>query len=199
MRDDCFHFGANVSAGSSMHPGGLRLTVRAARLAGIADGMRVADIGCGNGATLRCLKFLYDIDAVGLDVSAEMVDFGRCESPDIRFICGDAVQLPFEDGGFDAALFECVLSCVGDPEKALANVRKRMAPAGRLIISDVYAKKSSVPVWTKNELSDIVLNAGFAIDVEEDHTPALVTYAAEHGGKGCSGYGYTLMITRGRV
>ena len=38
-----------------LHPGGERLTLRLAQLAGVASGARVVDVACGSGATALLL------------------------------------------------------------------------------------------------------------------------------------------------
>ena len=178
----------------SMHPGGLRLTDRAARLAGVSSGMSIADIGCGSGAALRYLKSKYDITAAGCDISEEYIADAAASVPGAEFICCDAAYLQCEKAGADIVFCECALSGMNEPEQVLKNILGLLRTGGRLVISDIYAKTVSDALWTKQKLYNMLTESGFDILIEEDHTPALVTYAAEHYGSGCASLGYTLVI-----
>lgn len=195
-----------------MHPGGLRLTQRAAVLAGVSCAMHVADIGCGCGASLSFLAEEYGVTGVGIDVSADMIGRARQGgAPGIDFVCCDAACYPYNEGCYDRVFCDCALSEITKPGQVLLKIRDSLRPGGKLILSDVYAKEKKTPgsqrvraacpgacvsvrAWTKGQLIGLVTGAGFRTIVEEDHTPALVTYAAERFAAGCSGWGYVLII-----
>lgn len=67
-------------------------------------GKTVIDIGCGTGRTTHPL---YDMgyDVIGIDYSEGMIESARQKYPQIRFEVGNCVDLKFEDGSFDNALF----------------------------------------------------------------------------------------------
>ena len=108
----------------SMHPGGLRLTDRAVRLAGLTEGMHVADIGCGTGATAAFLKEKYRFSMVGLDSSDTLVAYGLKNHPGLNLIRWDGGTLPFEDGN-RTLLFECT-SIIGNTRQTLAQAAKAL-------------------------------------------------------------------------
>ncbi len=58
---------------------------------------RTLDVACGTGFLTRHLRG----DLVGLDESASMLAIARGRMPEARFVRGDALALPFEDGSFD--------------------------------------------------------------------------------------------------
>src|SRR5215207_5815517 len=60
-----------------LHPGGERLTLRLARLAGVAPGARVVDVACGNGATALLLARELGCIAVGVDLGARAIEQAR--------------------------------------------------------------------------------------------------------------------------
>ncbi|NLD38223.1 MAG: methyltransferase domain-containing protein [Desulfatiglans sp.] len=165
----------------SMHPGGLRLTDRAIRLAGLHKGMKVADIGCGAGTTAAYLTWKYGLLMTGLDISGPLICIGLSKNPGLNLIHRDGKKLPFESQSLDAALFECSLSVMGFSERLVDECYSALSSKGKLIISDIFsrqeAQNSSLPLftWLESRLAE----AGFNIDVSEDHTPALITYAAE--------------------
>jgi ubiquinone/menaquinone biosynthesis C-methylase UbiE len=166
-----------------MHPGGLRLTDRAARLAGVFAGARVLDLGCGDGATAAFLTEKFSAEVTGVDSAARGVGFVRA----------DAASAPFEDNAFDFVFLECVLSVTDDPARVLSEARRVLRGGGKLILSDVYAKKPGGALWDGDTLRRLVETAGFTLALSEDHTPALVTFAAEQL-RGGAGLGYLLVI-----
>jgi SAM-dependent methyltransferase len=154
----------------SRHPGGLNLTERAVRLAQLKPGMRVLDVGCGDGLAVELLR-KSGIDARGADLAAENSAY---------ITRADAAALPFADGEFDAILFECSLSEMDDAIAALHEAERVVKPRGLLIMSDIFAKKQGPGLpWITDDIRKILKWAGFGITIAEDHTPALVTYAAE--------------------
>jgi len=61
----------------TIHPGSLRLTSRAAKLAGITPGMKLLDVGCGTGASLEFLSRKYGALPFGIDSSHDMIRLAR--------------------------------------------------------------------------------------------------------------------------
>ncbi len=166
----------------AMHPGGLRLTDRAVRLAGLHNGMAVADIGCGAGSTAAYLMRKYGLIVTGLEISEPLIRIARQNHPGPRFIQRDCGTLPFAPESLDAALFECSLSVIGYDGRTLADCASALVMNGRLIISDLFTKRTAhnPPALPAFEvLESRLAAAGFAVDIQEDHTPALITYAAE--------------------
>src|SRR2546430_12839390 len=58
---------------------------------------RTLDVACGTGFLTRHLRG----DVVGLDQSERMLAAAREQVPAARFVQGDALALPFDDGEFD--------------------------------------------------------------------------------------------------
>ncbi len=166
----------------SMHPGGLRLTDRAARLAGLHKGMKAADIGCGAGSTAGYLTRRYGLVMTGIDISEPLIGIGQQKNPGLNFILRDSKSLPLKSHSLDAVLFECSLSVMNFDDKILAECADALRINGKLIISDLFARQnehspSILPCFTT--LESRLVEFGFTIEVGEDHTPALITYAAE--------------------
>ena len=145
----------------SQHPGGLRLTDRAARLAGVTAGMRLLDIGCGDGVSLHFLAHKYEIIPHGIDKYAP------------NFTVGDAANLPYPDKFFDAVICECVLSLVGERARAISEMHRVLQRDGVLIVSDICDKGNL------GKLEAEFTVAGFGAVHFEEHRAALITYAAE--------------------
>ncbi|WP_461211412.1 DVU_1556 family methyltransferase [Desulfocurvus sp. DL9XJH121] len=175
-----------AACGDTLRPGGLELTDRAARLAGMAPGWRVLDAGAGLGATVEHLRRAHGARAVGLEPSARQLARSGAHGALVR---GDAQRPPFVDAGFQMVFCECVLSLLPDKARALAGMARVLAPGGWLALSDLYSRpgRACAPATggscadgapAEAELLDLVRGAGFAVRVFEDHTKRLKELAA---------------------
>jgi arsenite methyltransferase len=175
----------------AVRPGGLALTDRAITLAGLPPGARILDLGCGSGTTVRRLTDRHALAAIGVDPSPTLVRAGRERWPGLPLLQGAAERLPLADGSVDAVLSECVLSVVADPDRALAELARVLRPAGRLILTDLYAREpagtgvlQALPASSclrgatgREELLERVRRAGFQPTGWEDHSDALTRLA----------------------
>jgi SAM-dependent methyltransferase len=96
-------------------------------------GLRWLDVGCGNGAFTgmiveRCAPASVD----GIDPSEEQLVFARSgpASHAARFRQGDAMALPFPEGGFDAAIMPLVIFFVPVPAMGVAEMARVVRPGG---------------------------------------------------------------------
>jgi SAM-dependent methyltransferase len=91
-----------------------------ADLAGVADGQRVLDVGCGPGALTAELARRLGQDAVSaVDPSDSFVAAARERHPGVDVRQAAAEQLPFPDASFDAALAQLVVHFMADPVAGL--------------------------------------------------------------------------------
>jgi ubiquinone/menaquinone biosynthesis C-methylase UbiE len=98
-----------------------------------ADLQRVLDVGCGTGQlTARLRSELPDAVVVGCDFSRGMLARAAERSPDVGWVQGDAGRLPFADASFDAVCCTEAFHWFPDPERALAEFLRVLAPGGRL-------------------------------------------------------------------
>ncbi len=103
-------------------------------------GETVLDVGCGLGPTTIELarRVAPGGRAVGLDVSAKMIELARQRAAgiaNIEFIAGDAATYRF-DAPFANLLFSRFgVMFFGDPTAAFANLRKAMKPKGRVVFA----------------------------------------------------------------
>jgi SAM-dependent methyltransferase len=101
-------------------------------------GDRALDVGCGFGDTTRRLAGLVGPggEAVGVDAAERFIDAARREAAEegianARFLVAD-VQACELDGGFDYAFSRFGTMFFAQPVVALRNVRRALAPGGRL-------------------------------------------------------------------
>ena len=91
-----------------------------ADFAGVADGQRVLDVGCGPGAlTAELVRRLGPASVTAVDPSEPFVAAARERHPDVRVERASAEDLPFPDGTFDAALAQLVVHFMTDPVAGL--------------------------------------------------------------------------------
>ena len=104
-----------------------------AEVLALRPGMRVLDLAAGTGAS--SLPFA-DAGArvVACDFSIGMLTVGRRDHPQLTFVAGDALRLPFGDGSFDAATISFGLRNVADVHAALAELHRVTRPGGRLVV-----------------------------------------------------------------
>jgi SAM-dependent methyltransferase len=109
----------------------------------LVAGARVADVGCGHGASTLLLADTYPASAVvGFDAHAGSIDAARKRAAEagladrVRFEVASATAF---SGTYDlVCCFDC-LHDMGDPAGACAHVRDHLAPGGSLMLIEPFA------------------------------------------------------------
>jgi len=111
------------------------------------QGMKVLDIGSGNGETVLTIaeKVGPTGKAVGLDFSPEGIALARERAKQRKlekiaeFHLANALELPFPDNSFDAVISECVVCLIQDKQKAIDEKTRVLKPGGRVVMHDVIS------------------------------------------------------------
>jgi demethylmenaquinone methyltransferase / 2-methoxy-6-polyprenyl-1,4-benzoquinol methylase len=117
---------------------------RKAVLAAVAPtpGERVLDLAAGTGTS--SLPFAQaGAFVVPCDFSLGMLAVGRKRLPELPFVAGDALHLPFADESFDAVTISFGIRNVVDYQAGLVEMLRVVRPGGRLVICEF-----SHPVWS---------------------------------------------------
>ena len=101
--------------------------------AGVADGEKILDVGCGAGSLTFALAAAADLGEIAaIDYSEVFVDetIRRNADPRMKVRQADACDLPFDGHTFDRALALLVLHFVSEAGKAVAEMRRVVRPGG---------------------------------------------------------------------
>lgn len=185
---------ATMLLGRNLHPGGEALTLRLAELAGIQPGMRVLDVACGRGASALLLARELNCQVIGVDLSPESVADAASAaeterlSERTRFLVGDAEELRFVPGSFDAVICECALCTFPDKAAALEGMYRVLRPGAAIGIADLVRHGPLPPeldglaAWiaciadaqTSTGYRTLLEVAGFELRANEKHDAALL-------------------------
>jgi ubiquinone/menaquinone biosynthesis C-methylase UbiE len=132
---------------------GMGEEVRIARLLlGLGPGDLVLDVACGPGNFSREFARTVGEDGlvVGIDASTTMLnrgveELGGRRPANLALVRGDAVELPFRDRCFDGACCFAALHLFADPFAALDQMRRVLAPGGRIALMTSIRRQLSVP------------------------------------------------------
>ncbi len=120
---------------------------RAIHTLDLQPGERVLLVGVGTGVDLPLLP--QGVEAVGLDLSPDMLARARARLPlpgrEISLIQGDAQRLLVDEGGFDAVLFNLILSVVPDGAACLRENLRALKPGGRAVVFDKFLPNGRQP------------------------------------------------------
>jgi SAM-dependent methyltransferase len=136
------------------------------------------EIGCGGGA------FLHDAlksgcKAAAIDHSSDMVKLARevnheaIEAKRLEIREGDAGSLPYPEGTFTCAVMTGVFGFISNPLAVLSEIRRVLAPGGRLVLFTGTRKLLGTPAapepvasrlffYEDHELEELARKVGFA-------------------------------------
>ena len=137
--------------------------------AGINQGMRVLDVGCGSGDVAFLAASLVGLngEVVGVDRERKAVDWASARAhsqriTNVKFTEGDPAQMEF-DQKFDAIVGRLVLMYYPDPVDAIRKLMRHVRPEGLIVFQEVdLANARSLPAaplyercitWIKQTLS----------------------------------------------
>jgi ubiquinone/menaquinone biosynthesis C-methylase UbiE len=151
---------------------------------------RVLEIGFGSGRNLPFYAKSGASEVVGLEPAAEMRALGERRLAELRrdglelpveLLAAPAEEIPAEDASFDTVLVTYTLCTIPEPERALAEMRRVLRPAGRLVFCEHGAAPDPGvrrwqdrvnPVWRRlaggchlnRDVPELLTAAGFRVE-----------------------------------
>jgi demethylmenaquinone methyltransferase/2-methoxy-6-polyprenyl-1,4-benzoquinol methylase len=119
-----------------------RLTAQAA----VRPGDRVLDACCGTGdLALEALEAGGTV--VGLDFSERMLELARAKAPAIEFVQGNALELAYPDGSFDAVTVGFGARNFADLDRGLRELARVTRPGGHVVILEITTPQKPPLSW----------------------------------------------------
>ena len=107
------------------------LATQLADAAGVTSGTRALDVGCGPGGLTRELVARAGVEHVAaIDPAPQFVEACRERNPGADVRQGAAEDLPWPDGGFDAALSCLVIGFMSDADAGVSEMARVTGPGG---------------------------------------------------------------------
>jgi SAM-dependent methyltransferase len=145
------------------------------RYAGMKEGTRVIEFGCGFAEVLVIWAEEFGITGEGVEIREYAYERGvkkieeRGLSDRIKLVCQDGSKYEFEKGAFDVAACVGASFIWGDYQKTISAMKEAIKPKGKLIIGEPYLLKVPVPpeyeeakgVHSEYELLRIAREEGF--------------------------------------
>jgi len=136
----------------------LRLAGPFLDFAGVREGDRVLDVGCGTGVITAALAERGCI-AVGVDASEPYLDAARGDRPHptVVYELGDARRMQYSDGSFDACVSALAIDVIPEVDEVAAEMRRVTRPGG-VVACCVF------DFWGGNSAQDLVYDTGSVLD-----------------------------------
>ncbi len=102
----------------------------------VKENNRILDLGCGNGRLFSLFKD-KKVEYIGLDSCQELIEIAR-KKLQVKFIVGDALNLPFQNNEFDVVFGVALLHHIPSEQfrqKVLKECRRVLKPGGFLIVT----------------------------------------------------------------
>lgn len=189
----------DLSEIDEFHIGGREASIEFLDQLSLSGDNQVLDVGCGLGGPARFTASRYGATVTGIDLTAEFVETGQsiCQWVDlddsINLVEGSALDMPFENGHFDAAYMMHVGMNIADKESLFGEVARVLKPGGTFGVYDVMqtaAGDINFPVpWAETPATSALASpeayksaldkAGFEIVAERNRRDFAIAFFAE--------------------
>ncbi len=172
------------------HIGRREATAHAVAKLDLDAGAHILDVGCGIGGAARYIATQVGCRVTGVDLTPEFITVARRLTEltgldgKIAFEVASALDMPFEDGAFDAAITLHVAMNIPERAALYGEIARVMKPDATLCIYDVMKAGAGEPVYpvpwaetpstshltTADEMRGLLDGAGFELREVEDRS-----------------------------
>jgi ubiquinone/menaquinone biosynthesis C-methylase UbiE len=188
----------DLEAADEFHIGGVAATKELVDQMDLKPAAKLLDIGSGIGGPARFVANSAGAEVTGIDLTQSYVDIATSLSKrtgmagKTRFVQGSALDMPFADDSFDAAVILHVGMNLPDKRKLMSETARVLKPGGVFAVYDVMRLKSgalSYPLpWASDETMSFVATpedyraaaaaAGFSVIAERPRGAFAVEFFA---------------------
>ena len=126
----------------------------------VRPGDRVLDVCCGTGDLAVAAARAGGGRVTGLDFSGRMLERARRKAPELAWVQGDALAMPFDDGSFDSVTIGFGLRNLEDERRGLAELRRVLVPGGRVGVLEITRPKGVLVPFYRAWFDGLVPLAG---------------------------------------
>lgn len=186
-----------------LHAGSTTATESLLEALDLAPDAKLLDVGCGLGGPARLAAARYGCSVVGIDLSPDFIAAAgslteRLDmTSKVSFEVGSATELPFEDGSFTRAMLNHVGMNIAEKARVFAEVRRVLDVVGLFGLHEQMrfgdgelpyplpwaVDSSSSFVETRSRYAELLAEAGFVVEREEDRTAANAASSAPAPGQ----------------
>jgi ubiquinone/menaquinone biosynthesis C-methylase UbiE len=95
------------------------------------------DLGVGTGRYLSLLQQMNPIEAIGIDISGQMLNVARRKTRSTRLLHADVLHLPVKSAVMDLAIAARTLCHVAELDEAMREIARTLRPSGVLIVTEL--------------------------------------------------------------
>ncbi len=133
------------------------------------DNVSVLDIGCGNGMALAEFNQYEFFKCTGIDISQNMLDYAKNNSPTATLICADTMTYDFPKNEFDVIYASAFIHCFpkSDADLMLQKIHSWLKPDGIFFVCTTISTEPNEGLEEKKDYNgNIVRYRARYTDVE---------------------------------
>lgn len=138
---------------------------------GLKSGQRVLEVGIGTGISLDA--YPADVNVVGIDLSAEMLQHARRKADqkglrNIELLEMNAEELTFDDEQFDVVLAFHVISVVSRPRQMMSEMVRVCRPGGTIVLINHFRSRRPWVASLVDRADGVTRRLGWRTDIACD-------------------------------
>lgn len=151
------------------------------KMSNLEEGATVLEIGCGQGVGAKLINKYFSPKIIeGIDLDPDMISRAkrRNKNSSIHFSIGDASNLKFKSGSFDAIFDFAIIHHIPNWKDCLGELKRVLKPGGQIIMEDLsidtfstifgrflklFLKHPYDEMYTRNEFMVEIKKLGFKI------------------------------------